>query len=86
MQAQSPELGATVKIKGNLRDFLESEREALSKTCSMLQCLAVALEEINPAKGPWYPGLCELAAELVHRREFNLELLDGRLPAVVTVC
>jgi hypothetical protein len=89
MQPQSPELGATIRIQGDLRAFLESEQEALARTQALLLCIAhsIATGGQQASAGPYYPGVLELASELVRRRIFNLaELLDGRLPAVVTIC
>jgi hypothetical protein len=88
MQAQSPELGATIRIEGDLRAFLASEQEALARTQALLLCVARSIETSTESRnGPYYPGVVDLASELVRRRIFNLaELLDGRLPAVVTIC
>jgi hypothetical protein len=42
---------------------------------------------IHPSRGPYYPGVVELASQLIRRRIFNLaELPEGRLPAVVSIC
>jgi hypothetical protein len=88
MQPQSPQLGASIRIQGNLRAFLESEQEALAKTQALLLCIANSMgDSTQSGTGPYYPGAIELASELVRRRIFNLaELLDGRLPAVVSIC
>ena len=88
MQPQSPELGEKIRIQGNLRAFLESEQEALAKTQALLLCIGNSIDtSTHPSRGPYYPGVVELASELIRRRIFNLaELLDGRLPAVVSIC
>jgi hypothetical protein len=88
MHPQSPELGSTIRIEGDLRAFLASEQEALARTQALLLCIARSIETSRETfDGPYYPGVVELASELVRRRIFNLaELLDDRLPAVVTIC
>ena len=75
--------GRSVRIRGALREFLESEREFLLKAQSLLLCIAQAMGDArHPVTGPYYPDVVELASDLVRRRAVNLDelLLDGRLP------
>jgi hypothetical protein len=82
---QGTEQRAAIHICGRLREFLESEREFLTKTRSLLDCIAQSMDYGgNPAEGPYYPDVVSLASDLVRRRAINLDelLLDGRLPVV----
>jgi len=61
---------------------IESERDVLVKTQSLLVCIAQAMGGDHAPTGPYYPDVVGLAQELLKSRVFNLDelLLDGRLP------
>ena len=72
-----------IRVRGALRAFLESERDVLVKTQSLLVCIAQAMHSEHPPTGPYYPDVVGLAQDLLRGRVFDLDelLLDGRLPA-----
>jgi hypothetical protein len=72
-----------IRVRGALRAFLESERDVLVKTQSLLVCIAQAMHVEHVPTGPYYPDVVGLAQDLLKGRVFNLDelLLDGRLPA-----
>jgi len=72
-----------IRVRGALLAFLESERDVLVKTQSLLVCIAQAMHVEHPPAGPYYPDVVGLAQDLLKSRVFNLDelLLDGRLPA-----
>jgi len=74
--------GSSIRVRGALRAFLESERDVLVKTQSLLVCIAQAMHAEHVSAGPYYPDVVEVATELVKRRALNLDelLLDGRVP------
>jgi hypothetical protein len=76
--SNSPE----IRIRGALRTFLESERDVLIKTQSLLVCIAQAMVHEYAPTDTYYPDAVGLAAALLKRRVFNLDelLLDGQLP------
>jgi hypothetical protein len=69
-----------------LRAFLESERDILVQTQSLLVCIAQAMGDEHAPTGPYYPDVIGLAQELLKGRVFNLDelLLDWRLPGQKT--
>ena len=71
-----------IRVRGALRAFLESERDVLVKTQSLLVCIAQAMGGDHAPTGPYYPDVVGLAQDLLKSRVFNLDelLLDGRLP------
>ena len=73
---------SVIRVRGALRAFLESERDVLVKTQSLLVCIAQAMGGDHAPTGPYYPDVVGLAQELLKSRVFNLDelLLDGRLP------
>jgi hypothetical protein len=72
-----------IRVRGALRAFLESERDVLVKTQSLLVCIAQAMHVEHVPTGPYYPDVVGLAQELLKGRVISLDelLLDGRLPA-----
>jgi hypothetical protein len=82
--AQSPTgIRRAISIPAPLRVFLGSERDALIKAQSLLVCIAQAMEVRHGAKGPYYPDVIGLAADILRQRVVNLDelLLDGLVPA-----
>jgi hypothetical protein len=78
------ERGTAIRIRGRLREFLQSEQGFLTKTESLLWCIAKSMDDSShPSTGPYYPDVVELAADLVKRRAVRLDelLLDGRIAA-----
>lgn len=73
-----------IRLRGTLKAFLESERDALVSADSLLKCIAQAMECGTGPSGPYYPDVIGLAVNLLKRRAANLDelLLDGRLPVV----
>jgi hypothetical protein len=74
---------AATLVPGRLRPFLASERDALVKAHSLLECIAHSMEYAeHPGLGPYYPDVARLASDLIRQRTKNLDelLLDGRLP------
>jgi hypothetical protein len=72
----------TVRIRGVLREFLESERGFLSEAQSLLMCIAQSMDDsTHPSTGPYYPDVVGLASNLLGRRAADLDemLLVGRL-------
>jgi hypothetical protein len=53
------------------------------KVQSLLVCIAQAMESEHGPKGPYYPDVVELAADMLRRRVVNLDelLLDGLVPS-----
>jgi len=83
--AASPVTSApSLHIPVRLRAFLESERDILVKTQSLLLCIAQAMHVEHLPAGPYYPDVVGLAGDLLNGRVLNLDelLLDGRLPTV----
>lgn len=74
----------TLHIPGRLRTFLESERDVLVKTQSLLVCIAQAMHVEHFPTCPYYPDVVGLARDLLKDRVSNLDelLLDGGLPVV----
>jgi hypothetical protein len=76
----------TLRIRGALRKFLESELGFLTKAQSLLMCIAHSMDESTQlGTGPYYPDVIGLASDLLGRRAVNLDemLLAGRLSAAV---
>jgi len=76
--------GTAIRIRGRLREFLQSEQGFLLKAESLLLCIAKSIDDSShPSTGPYYPDVVELAANLVKRRAEALDdlLLDGRIAA-----
>jgi hypothetical protein len=76
----------TLRIRGVLRKFLESELGFLTKAESLLMCIAQAMDEsTHPGTRLYYPDVVGLASDLLGRRAVNLDemLLAGRLSAAV---
>jgi hypothetical protein len=75
--------GGAIRVRGPLKRFLESERDTLVRACSLLKCVALAMECYQAASGPYFPDVLELAVDLLQRRAANLDqlLLDARVPA-----
>jgi hypothetical protein len=72
-----------IAVPGQLRPFLESERDSLVKVQSLLECIAHSMDHADhPVLGPYYPDVARLASDLIKQRTRNLDelLLDGRLP------
>ena len=83
-KAQPVDGATTLRIRGVLRKFLESELGFLTKAQSLLMCIAHSMDEsTQPATGPYYPDVIGLASELLGRRAVNIDemLLAGRLSA-----
>jgi len=74
--------GSSIRVRGALRAFLESERDVLVKAQSLVVCIAQAMAVEHLATGPYYPDVVGLAEQLVRGRVVDLDelLLDGRLP------
>ncbi len=84
-KSEAPGRGTPIRIRGRLRQFLESEQGLLLKAESLLLCIAKSLDDCaHPITGPYYPDVVALAAELIKRRALNIDqlLLDGRLPEI----
>jgi hypothetical protein len=84
-ESSSADGRAAVRIRGRLRDFLESEQGFLLKAESLLLCIAKSMDDsAHPSTGPYYPDVVELVSDLIGRRARNIDemLLDGRLPAI----
>jgi len=82
-KSEAPERGTPIRIRGRLREFLNSEQGFLLKMESLLMCIAGSMDDsVHPATGPYYPDVVELAAQFLRRRSstFDQLLLDGRLP------
>jgi hypothetical protein len=72
-----------MRIRGQLREFLDAEQGFLLKAESLFLCIAKSMDDsTHPSTGPYYPDALELACELLRRRATNIDqlLLDGRLP------
>jgi hypothetical protein len=85
-KAEASDRGTAMRIRGRLREFLESEQGFLLKAESLLLCIAKSMDDTNhPSTGPYYPDVVELASELLGRRARSIDelLLDGRLPAIM---
>ncbi len=85
--SQGPARPAAIRIRGALREFLESERDFLLKAESVLLCITQSMDDSrHPSAGPYYPDVVELASDLVKRRAVRLDelLLDGRVPGNAT--
>jgi hypothetical protein len=81
---QPVDRSTTVRIRGALREFLESERGFLSEAQSLLMCIAQSMDDsTHPSSGPYYPDVVGLASNLLGRRAADLDemLLVGRLSA-----
>jgi hypothetical protein len=84
-KSEAPEPGTAIRIRGRLRQFLESEQGLLLKVESLLLCIATSMDDCaHPSTGPYYPDVVALAADLIKRRAVNIDqlLLDGRLPEI----
>lgn len=84
-KSEAPQPGTPIRIRGRLRQFLESEQGLLLKVESLLLCIAKSMDDCaHPSAGPYYPDVVTLAAELVKRRAVNIDelLLDSRLPEI----
>jgi hypothetical protein len=80
---KASERGTAIRIRGQLREFLDAEQGFLLKAESLLLCIAKSMDDsTHPSTGPYYPDAVELACELLRRRATNIDqlLLDGRLP------
>jgi hypothetical protein len=80
---ETSERGTAIRIRGQLREFLDAEQGFLLKAESLLLCIAKSMDDsTHPSTGPYYPDAVELACELLRRRAANIDqlLLDGRLP------
>ena len=81
--AQNPAgIRRSIRIPARLRVFLGAERDAVIEVRSLLVCIGQAIEFEHPAKGPYYPDIVGLAADILRRRVVNMDelLLDGLLP------
>jgi hypothetical protein len=81
---QPVDRSTTGRIRGALREFLESERGFLSEAQSLLMCIAQSMDDsTHPSSGPYYPDVVGLASNLLGRRAADLDemLLVGRLSA-----
>jgi hypothetical protein len=60
-----------------LEDLIEAERARLMTAHSIMSCVAVAMEaeEVGSGHGPYYPGLIELARDLVNESIGRLDTL-----------
>jgi hypothetical protein len=77
------EIRRAIHIAAPLRVFLGSERDTLIKVESLLVCIGQAMEFEHGPKGPYYPDVLGLAADMLRRRVVNLDelLLDGLMPS-----
>jgi hypothetical protein len=73
----------SIYIPASLRVFLGSERDAVIKVQSLLVCIGQAMASEHGAKGPYYPDVVGLAADILRQRVVNLDelLLNGVVPA-----
>lgn len=81
--SEAHERGTVIRIRGRLREFLNSEQGFLLRVESLLLCIARSMDDSTlPITGPYYPDVVELASQLLGRRAsiFDQLLLDGRLP------
>jgi hypothetical protein len=71
-----------IRVRGALRAFLESERDVLLNTQSLLVCVAQAMHVEHLPTGQYYPDVVGPAQDLLKGRVCNLDelLLHGRLP------
>jgi hypothetical protein len=84
-KSEAPGRGTPIRIRGRLRQFLESEQGLLLKAESLLLCIAKSMDDsTHPSTGPYYPDVVALASELIKRRALNIDqlLLDGRIPEI----
>jgi hypothetical protein len=84
-RSQPSDRGTAIRIRGQLREFLEAEQGFLLKAESLLLCIAKSMDDsTHPSTGPYYPDVVELASGLLKRRADNIDqlLLDGRLPEI----
>lgn len=81
--SEPPDRGTMIRIRGGLREFLNSEQGFLLRIESLLLCIAKSMDDSAlPITGPYYPDVVELASQLLRQRAgiFDQLLLDGRLP------
>ncbi len=66
-----------VPVPEALHEAIEEERGNLSKTESLLGCLAISLEhETDPASAPYYPDVAGLARDLLKQSINRLDSLN----------
>ena len=66
-----------VPVPEALHEAIEEERGNLSKTESLLGCLAISLEhETDPAAAPYYPDVAGLARDLLKQSIDRLDSLN----------
>jgi hypothetical protein len=71
---KKPESDYGVRVPKALAEALELERDNLAKAESVLACMAVSLQhDTDPLSGPNYPGVAQVARELVAR---SIDALD----------
>jgi hypothetical protein len=72
-----------VLVRGRLRHYLLAELTALERARSVVQCLAVAMQDgTSESQGPYYPDVACSASQLITRTIGRLSglLLEGRFP------
>ncbi len=66
-----------VPVPEALHEAIEEERGNLSKTESLLGCLAISMEhETDPAAAPYYPDVAGLARDLLKQSINRLDSLN----------
>lgn len=60
-----------------VKDLIEVERSRMMRAYSVLECAIMAMESEEPPyrKGPYYPGLMELARDLIDESIRRLDLI-----------
>jgi hypothetical protein len=75
--AQSGSHPYGVPVPEALHEAIEEERGNLSKTESLLGCLAISMEhETDPATAPYYPDVAGLARDLLKQSINRLDSLN----------
>jgi hypothetical protein len=65
-----------VPVPEGLHEAIETERGNLSKAESLLGCLAISMEyDTDPATGPYYPDVAQIARDLVRQSLNGLDSL-----------
>ncbi len=75
----------SARIRGRLRNYLQSEVTEMERARSVVDCLAVVMQDAtHEARGPYYPDVAHADSQMMTRTITNLYelLLDDRLPNV----
>jgi hypothetical protein len=81
--APAAERQPSVLVRGRLRHYVLAELTALERARSVVQCLALAMQDgTSGSQGPYYPDVAYSASQLMTRTIGRLSdlLLEGRFP------